>query len=90
MLMERKNSIDMNKKNILFIIIAIDSVFLIKSLYQLIMVTYHLSKTDFGMMNGLAQAMIQPRITDLKISIFFEILIICLCFAFMKFKLVKA
>ena len=87
--MERKNSTDMNKKYAIYAIIAITSFFLIRSGYQLFVIEDMLSKQKSDIFSGLVTLAIQPKITDIKMNILIEVIIIALCVLFLNWNKIK-
>ena len=88
--MGRKNSIDMNVKYAVYAIIALVSFFLIRSGYQLFVIEDMLAKQKNGdIFSGLVTLAIQPKITDIKMNILIEVIIIGLCVLFLNWNKIK-
>lgn len=88
--MGRKNSIDMNVKYAVYAIIALVSFFLIRSGYQLFVIEDMLAKQKSGdIFSGLVTLAIQPKITDIKMNILIEVIIIGLCVLFLNWNKIK-
>ena len=89
MLMERKNNIEMNKKYVIFAVIAIVSFFLIRSSYQLFLIEDMLSKQKSDLFSGLVTLAVQPKITDIKMNILIEVIMIGICVVILNWGKIK-
>ena len=88
--MERKNNINMKQKYVIYVIIAVVLFFLIRSGYQLFLIEDMLSKQKSSdMFSGLVTLAIQPKITDIKMNILIEVIIIGLCILFLNWNKIK-
>ncbi len=89
MLMELKSNIDMNKKYVIYAVIAIVLFFLIRSSYQLYLIEDMLSKQKSDLFSGLVTLAIQPKITDIKMNILIEVIMIGICFVVLNWDKIK-
>jgi hypothetical protein len=87
--MERKSNIDMNKKYVIYAVIAIVLFFLIRSSYQLYLIEDMLSKQKSDLFSGLVTLAIQPKITDIKMNILIEVIMIGICFVVLNWDKIK-
>ena len=80
----------MYKKYAIFAVIAIVSFFLIRSTYQLFLIEDMLSKQKSGdIFSGLVTLAIQPKITDIKMNILIELIMIGLCVVVLNWNKIK-
>ncbi len=87
--MELKSNIDMNKKYVIYAVIAIVLFFLIRSSYQLYLIEDMLSKQKSDLFSGLVTLAIQPKITDIKMNILIEVIMIGICFVVLNWDKIK-
>ena len=79
----------MNKKYLIYVVIAIVSFFLIRSSYQLFLIEDMLSKQKSDMFSGLVTLAIQPKITDIKMNIVIEVIMIGMCVIVLNWDKIK-
>jgi hypothetical protein len=88
--MERKNNIEMFKKYAIYAVIAIVSFFLIRSLYLLFLIEDMLSKQKSSdIFSGLVILAVQPKITDIKMNILIEVIMIGICILVLNWNKIK-
>ncbi len=79
----------MNKKYVIYAVIAIVLFFLIRSSYQLYLIEDMLSKQKSDLFSGLVTLAIQPKITDIKMNILIEVIMIGICFVVLNWDKIK-
>ena len=79
----------MNKKYLIYVVIAIVSFFLIRSSYQLFLIEDMLSKQKSDLFSGLVTLAIQPKITDIKMNIVIEVIMIGMCVIVLNWDKIK-
>lgn len=70
----------MNKKYAIYIAVAIVSFFLVRSIYQLFVLENFLNEQKRDIFSGLVSIAIQPKITDIKMNILIEVIMLGICF----------
>jgi hypothetical protein len=79
----------MKIKIIFYVIIAIISLFLVQSIYQYYVLVSFVSEQKKDIFSGFVNALMQPKITDIKFNILLELVSISICLLMVNWNKIK-